>query len=90
MCISSLRKSIVELKKVQRRACKEIKMMKQLTYEERLERLRLLGLGRKKVGHDGLQENFWILLPQNVVEANSACRLKKEPHKFTDNRFAQI
>ncbi|KAK4809294.1 hypothetical protein QYF61_023287, partial [Mycteria americana] len=52
MCRSSLRKHIVELDKVHKRACKEIKMMKQLSYEERLERLRLLGLGRKNAGQD--------------------------------------
>lgn len=42
----------MELEKVHRKACNEIKMMKQLPYEERLERLWLLGLGRKKVGQD--------------------------------------
>lgn len=52
MCSSSLRKGTVELEKVHRKACNEIKMMKQLPYEERLERLWLLGLGRKKVGQD--------------------------------------
>lgn len=50
MSSSTLRKGMVELQKIHRQAYKEIKMMEQLPDEERVERLRLLGLGTKTVG----------------------------------------